>query len=67
NASARIYDVRGRLVAVCTGAAEGGVLVLTWDGDDRVGQAVANGLYFVRIGTGEEITSLKIVRAERPE
>lgn len=46
----RIYDVRGRLVAVLLGGrAEGGTNAVTWDGRDASGARVAAGVYFVRL------------------
>jgi aminopeptidase N len=58
----RIYDVAGRLV---TTLAErrypAGTHVLTWDGTDRRGSAVASGVYFYKIIAGRDAATRKMV------
>ncbi len=50
-----IHDARGaRIKQLFTGSMAGGTRVLVWDGRDGRGQAVASGVYFVRMNTGRE-------------
>ncbi len=47
-----VYDARGRLVQrLHTGAMTGGLRILSWDGRDTSGRAVASGVYLARLQT----------------
>lgn len=49
-----IYDVSGRRVrTLVDGKVEAGHRHATWDGRDRAGHTVANGIYFYRLKAGE--------------
>lgn len=45
----QVYTVSGRLVAVVPFAVGGGELVVPWDGRDREGDRIANGVYLYRV------------------
>ena len=48
-----VYDISGALVRVLkTGRVEAGAYQANWDGRDRDGRRVANGVYFYRLKTG---------------
>ncbi|MBT6149114.1 MAG: hypothetical protein HOH74_26995, partial [Gemmatimonadetes bacterium] len=48
--SIEIYDLAGRRVrVVMAGRAESGPFAPTWDGKDDAGEAVAPGLYLIRV------------------
>ncbi len=57
NASARIYDARGRLVREL----EGKMGVFEWDGRDDAGRIVPSGLYFFGVGSGRTDDCLKLI------
>ena len=58
-----IHDVQGRLVRSWDGLASAGGRILTWDGTDSRGNAVASGIYFVQMLSGSGSTPpLRIVR-----
>jgi len=60
-----IHDARGaRIRRLYTGNMNAGTRVLVWDGRDSGGQAVASGVYFVRMNLGNEALTdrLTIVR-----
>jgi hypothetical protein len=57
-----IYDARGaRVRQLYSGSMEGGTRVLVWDGKDSTGQAVASGVYFVRMNAGREALTDRVV------
>ena len=57
-----IYDARGaRVRQLFTGTMNSGTRVLVWDGKDTHGQAVASGVYFVRMDTGREALTDRVV------
>jgi hypothetical protein len=56
-----IFNVSGRLVRRLRPAAES----VAWDGVDEGGRAVAPGLYFIRMGSGQEETTARVVRTAR--
>ena len=46
----RVYDLTGRTIrTLVEGAVPAGTFVLTWDGRDELGRAVASGVYFYRL------------------
>jgi flagellar hook assembly protein FlgD len=58
-----VLDPQGRRVRrLFTGSLEAGPHDVTWDGRDEQGHAVAMGIYWVRIETGSEAATRKIVR-----
>lgn len=59
---ATVYDVGGRRVRRLLNAVGGPVPCdLTWDGRDDKGQAVAPGVYLVRVTAGEIVRSARVV------
>ena len=53
--SLRIYDVRGRLlVTLIDGNQPAGQHHLVWQGTDEAGQAIASGVYFLRLQLADE-------------
>ncbi|MFH1680818.1 MAG: T9SS type A sorting domain-containing protein [Candidatus Eisenbacteria bacterium] len=62
NVDLRVYDVRGRLVAVLADEAfPAGEHRVTWNGRDEGGRAAAAGTYFVRLKTADQSRSFRIV------
>ena len=58
-----VYDVAGRLVrALVDGPQAVGSHAVQWDGRDRSGHAVASGVYLVRLSTGDEQRTTRVVR-----
>lgn len=58
-----VFDVGGRLVkTLYQGPHAAGPVDFTWDGRDLDKQLVSGGLYFVRMDTGHEILTTRIVR-----
>ena len=48
--SVTVFDLKGDIVQVLyRGSADAGERVLTWDGRNRSGRAVARGIYFIRV------------------
>jgi hypothetical protein len=62
--SVRIYDVSGRLVKRINQLSNSAINKITWNGDDDTGQAVAQGIYFLRLENldTKESISKKILR-----
>jgi flagellar hook assembly protein FlgD len=59
---ARVFDVTGRAVrTLVDGQLERGYHLLEWNGADASGRRVANGVYFVRLRTGQHDESRKVV------
>ncbi len=59
-----VIDLRGQRVAVLTqGSLEAGHHVVTWDGHDRAGRAVASGMYLARLWTDGGVVTRKLVVA----
>ncbi len=57
-----IYDTRGaRVRRLHTGSMASGSRVLVWDGRDGSGRAAASGVYFVRLTTGREALTGRVV------
>jgi carboxypeptidase T len=57
-----IHDARGaRVRQLYTGSMAGGTRVLVWDGRNNRGQSVASGVYFVRMNTGRETLTDRVV------
>ncbi|MCB1184276.1 hypothetical protein KDM41_12645 [bacterium] len=57
-----VYDTRGaRVRRLHSGSVAGGASTLVWDGRDANGRAVASGLYFVRMDTGREVRTGRVV------
>lgn len=60
--AAHIYSVAGRLVAtVFEGRLPAGGETVVWSGLDRAGQPTASGVYFVRVESGDETHTAKLV------
>jgi hypothetical protein len=58
----RIYDPAGRLVvALAARMLPAGEHVMEWDGNDREGRPAASGVYFLRVRSASEESSLKLV------
>jgi len=58
----RVFDVLGRLVGVLDhGSRAGGPHDVPWDGRNASGQAVATGVYFVRLVAGAETFERKVM------
>ena len=61
-ASLRLYDVRGKLVALLVQRPEpAGYRSVTWDGRDGRGAAVASGVYFARLETSAGTRNQRLV------
>ena len=61
DAVAEVYDVAGRRVArVWNGRLRAGENALTWTAVDGSGQALASGVYFLRVRAGTEVTTTKL-------
>ncbi|MBZ0267253.1 VCBS repeat-containing protein, partial [bacterium] len=59
----RVFDVRGRVVATLQdGPLLPGAHVLRWSGTDSGGNAVASGVYFLRMDTATRSWSRKVLR-----
>lgn len=57
-----VYDVRGRNVTVIAEGHHGaGEFVATWNGTDEAGGAVASGVYFARLETGDLSATRRMV------
>lgn len=57
-----IYNLKGQLVRnLSSGKTYSGNAEIAWDGKDARGQAVTNGIYFVRAVNGTEVLSKRIV------
>lgn len=57
-----MHDMKGRLVRVlAAGRHEAGRYAVTWDGLDELGRESESGAYIVRMTTGRESTSEKVV------
>jgi len=60
--SLRVYGVDGRLVAsLADGAFEAGYHRAAWNGTDRGGGAVSQGVYFYRLETGDKVLTRKML------
>ena len=61
SASLAVYDADGRRLATLRdGPCAAGEYRVEWDGRDERGQALASGVYFVRLDTGESRESLPV-------
>ena len=57
-----VYNVNGQRVAtLIRGRLQAGPHVTCWDGRDRAGVRLAGGVYFVRLTTGKEAATRKVV------
>jgi hypothetical protein len=66
NASARIFDVQGRLVRTMhEGPLDHGVHRLEWNGAENSGQRSAAGVYFLKVNAAEFSTVRKLVLLEK--
>jgi len=66
DASAQIFDVRGRLVTTMhQGALEPGIHRFAWDGSQNSGERSAAGVYFLKVSAAEFSTVKKLVLLER--
>jgi hypothetical protein len=60
--SIAVFDVTGRrVVSLVDGTRPAGVQSVTWDGRDEHGQAVASGVYFYRMASGNFTQTRKMV------
>ena len=60
-----VFDIHGKLVRVVkSGAGEGSVISLLWDGTDTQGKKVASGVYFVRVRSGNDQRFTRLVVAK---
>jgi hypothetical protein len=59
--TARVFDTRGRLIRTLFGGSAGPNPVVTWDGRNRWGHPVAEGIYFVRVTAGAESATGKVI------
>ncbi|NNM31718.1 MAG: T9SS type A sorting domain-containing protein [Gemmatimonadetes bacterium] len=59
----RLYDAAGRLVRTLRdGRLPAGRHVAQWDGRDRDGRRVANGIYFAKLDAGGRSMTQRVVR-----
>lgn len=66
HASARIYDVQGRLVKTMhEGALDRGVHHMQWDGAQSSGERAAAGVYFLKVNAAEFSSVRKLVLLEK--
>jgi photosystem II stability/assembly factor-like uncharacterized protein len=57
-----VFDVNGRLVrTLVSSVQEAGTHTVTWDGRDQRGIPAANGAYFYKLATGEQVLKRKLV------
>jgi len=57
-----VFDIRGHAVRTLVDTDQApGFHDTTWDGRDRTGKALASGVYFVRLATGEGVSTGKLV------
>jgi hypothetical protein len=62
NVEIHVYDVAGRLVQeLVNGLRVAGPHSVAWTGTDRRGEAVASGIYFVRMVTPQQVFTKKMV------
>ena len=60
--SLKIYNILGQEVRILVNEnKEPGYYVAIWDGDDRFGRAVASGVYFYRMETGDFVKIKKMI------
>jgi FlgD Ig-like domain len=60
-----VYDVGGRLVKTLVDAhLDAGLRTVAWRGVDEAGNRVASGTYFLRLETGKEIRTRKVMLAK---
>jgi hypothetical protein len=60
-----VYDVGGRLVKTLVDAhLDAGLRTVAWHGVDEAGNRVASGTYFLRLETGKEIRTRKVMLAK---
>ncbi|MGQ0720944.1 MAG: FlgD immunoglobulin-like domain containing protein [Candidatus Eiseniibacteriota bacterium] len=64
DARLEIYDVAGRQVRSLYWSGRAGEQTVDWDGRDEAGGAVAAGVYFVRLTTGTQHLSAKVLRVK---
>ncbi|NNF07392.1 MAG: T9SS type A sorting domain-containing protein, partial [Candidatus Eisenbacteria bacterium] len=63
--TAYVYDMRGRRVrTLADGSHPAGRHSIPWNGRDDGGQAVANGVYFMRFQAGETSDTIKLTRID---
>lgn len=57
-----IYDIRGRLVKTLVSETKAaGNYLVRWDGSDKGGNAVVSGMYFVRMASGDNAKTAKLL------
>jgi hypothetical protein len=60
-----VFNTAGRRVEkLFDGTRDAGVHVVEWDGRDQVGGRVASGIYFVRLESGNEVRTARVVHIE---
>ena len=63
--SVDVCDASGRVLRrLSSEAREAGTSAVTWDGRDGAGRVAAAGVYFVRVASGAETRSVRVVRVE---
>jgi hypothetical protein len=58
--TARVFDTQGKLVRVLRGSPSRSSDIIIWDGCNRSGSPVAEGIYFVRVSTPQETVTGKV-------
>jgi len=62
DARVEVFDVRGRrLTVLAEGPQEAGTHLVTWDGRIDFGPRVGAGIYFVRMTSGEYMSTKKVI------
>jgi hypothetical protein len=58
----QVFDLTGKLISMpAKGRFKAGAHEFVWRGDNGAGMSVASGIYFVRLGAGERVRTLKVV------
>lgn len=62
NVRLQIYDITGRLVKILSDTEkEAGTHIVSWNGNDKFGNSVASGIYFLRITAGTYTKAIKMM------
>jgi len=63
--SLKVFNVKGQEINTLVNSSQGaGIYNLSWNGNNKAGQPVSSGTYFVKLRAGNQVDSMRMVLSD---